>query len=42
MSITVLLWIAVGMAVWALFVIAIVRFFMGAHQDDDDDDDDEA
>ena len=25
------------MAVWALFVIAVIRFFMGAHQDDDDD-----
>lgn len=27
------------MAVWALFVIAVVRFFMGAHIDDDEDDD---
>ena len=32
-----LLWIAVGMAVWALLVIAIVRFMMGAHIDDDDE-----
>jgi hypothetical protein len=38
MPITVLLWIAVAMAVWALFVIAVVRFFMGAHIDDDKDD----
>lgn len=35
---SVLLWIAVAMAVWALFVIAVVRFFMGAHIDDDEDD----
>jgi hypothetical protein len=37
MPVTVLLWIAVAMAVWALFVIAVVRFFMGAHIDDDDE-----
>ena len=32
-----LLWIAVGMALWALAVIALVRFMMSAHIDDDDE-----
>jgi hypothetical protein len=32
-----LIWIAVGMALWALAVIGLVRFMMGAHIDDDDE-----
>ena len=34
---SVLLWIAAGMALWALAVIGLVRFMMGAHIDDDDE-----
>ena len=33
-----LIWIAIGMAVWALLVIATVCFMMGAHIDDEEDD----
>jgi hypothetical protein len=34
---SVLIWIAIGMVLWALAVIALVRFMMGAHIDDDDE-----
>ena len=33
-----LIWIAVGMAVWALAVVALVRFMMSAHIDEEDED----
>ena len=32
-----LIWIAIGMVLWALVVIVLVRFMMGAHIDDDDE-----
>ena len=38
MNTNVLLWIAVGMAVWALAVVALVRFMMSAHVDEEDED----
>ena len=34
----ILIWIAIGMAVWVLLVIGLTLFMMGAHIDDNDED----
>ena len=38
MTIDIVLWILLGMVLWALSVIGIILFMMGAHIDEDDED----